>query len=258
MAFASTFALFLVSVSSSMLRRHIGQQIDVHLPLPQAFAWYTRRRRRKPRKLGVSPPIASCTCSLMLFSSRPGSPSQSHTGEDNFASANTSFASARNLRRAKKLPGLFPSSDSDSLCPRRAIFCFPQNTIQEITLRSSFLFFAICLAASLSMIEVIDVSGLSAVWRKSSALSDAVIWYSFFWWSLRISVTLFQFFIGTSQERLSWYLTLSAQTKHNTYNIHHLQTRCAPGKGRSLAKTPGTTSSCCFVWSLGIHSYHLV
>ena len=27
-------------------------------------------------------------------------------------------------------------------------------------------------------------------------LSDAVIWYSFFWWSLRISVPLFQFFIG--------------------------------------------------------------
>ena len=34
-----------------MLRRHIGQQIDVHLPLPQALAWYMRRRRRKPRKL---------------------------------------------------------------------------------------------------------------------------------------------------------------------------------------------------------------
>ena len=69
----------------------------------------------------------------------------------------SSSASARNLRRAKKLPGLFPSSDSDSLCPGRAIFCFPQNTIQEIMLRSSFLFFAICLAVSLSMIEVIDV-----------------------------------------------------------------------------------------------------
>ena len=55
----------------------------------------------------------------------------------------------------------------------------------------------------------------------------------------------------TSQEPLSWYLTLSAQTKHNTTlnNIHHLQTRCTPAKGRSLAKTPGTTSSCCFVWS---------
>ena len=27
-------------------------------------------------------------------------------------------------------------------------------------------------------------------------LSDAVIWYSFLWWSLRISVALFQFYIG--------------------------------------------------------------
>ena len=54
---------------TSMLRRHIGQQIDVHLPLPQPLAWYTRRERRKPRKLRVSPPIASCTFSLMLFSS---------------------------------------------------------------------------------------------------------------------------------------------------------------------------------------------
>ena len=54
---------------TSMLRRHIGQQIDVHVPLPQALAWYTRRWRTKPRKLRVSPPIASCTFSLMLFSS---------------------------------------------------------------------------------------------------------------------------------------------------------------------------------------------
>jgi len=170
----------------------------------------------------------------------------------------SSPASAQNLRRAKKLPGLFASSDNDSLCPRRAIFCFPQNTIQEIMLQSSFMFFAICLAAPLSMIEVIDVSGLSAVWRKSSALRDAVIWYSFFGGPWGYPLLYSSSSLVTSQERLSWYLTLSAQTKHNTYNIHHLQTRCTPAKGWSLAKTPGTTSSWCFVWSLGIQSYHLV
>ena len=130
----------------------------------------------------------------------------------------SSSASARNLRRTKKLPGLFPSSDSDSLCPGRAIFCFPQNTIQEIMLRSSFLFFAICLAVSLSMIEVIDVPASRRSEENHRLLVMQLYGIPFFGGPWGYPSLYSSSSLVTSQERLSWYLTLSAQTKHNTYN----------------------------------------
>ena len=47
-------------------------------------------------------------------------------------------------------------------------------------------------------------------------LSDAVIWYSFFGGPWGYPSLCSSSSLVTSQERLAWYLTLSAQTKHNT------------------------------------------
>lgn len=88
MAFASPLALFLVSVSQLHAASPYWAANRRSFAITSSACMIHEKRAKKTSYASFSPPIASCTCSLMLFSSRPGSPSQSHTGADYFASAN--------------------------------------------------------------------------------------------------------------------------------------------------------------------------